>query len=65
MQFEKGEGEAMAMQVAPTPVLEGKNAIRFDRLVKEGLTQKVSFVPTPGINKIREIIANAKPSAKK
>ena len=55
----------MAMQVAPTPVLEGKNAIRFDRLVKEGLTQKVSFVPTPGINKIREIIANAKPSAKK
>ena len=61
----KEREKIMAMQVAPTPVLEGKNSRRFDRLVKEGLAKRVSFAPTPGIEKIRSIIANAKSPSKK
>lgn len=47
----------MSIPVAPTPVLEGKNAKRFDRLVKQGLKNPVEFVPTPEIDEVKKKIA--------
>ena len=50
----------MSIPIAPTPILEGKNARRFDRLIKQGLKKKVDFVPTPGIDKVKRQIIKMK-----
>lgn len=47
----------MSIPVAPTPVLDGKNARRFDRLVKQGLKNPVEFVPTRGLEEAKKKIA--------
>jgi len=47
----------MSIPIAPTPILEGKNAKRFDRLVKQGLKKPVDFVPTPGLEEVKKKIA--------
>ena len=46
----------MSIPIAPTPILEGKNAKRFDRLVKQGLKKPVKFVPTPGLEEVKKKI---------
>ena len=56
---ERGTGE-MSIPIAPTPVLEGKNAKCFDRLVKQGLKKPVDFVPTPGIEAVKKEILKRK-----
>jgi hypothetical protein len=47
----------MSIPIAPTPILEVKNAKRFDRLVKQGLKNTVKFVPTPGLEEVKKKIA--------
>lgn len=47
----------MSIPIAPTPVLEGKNARRFDRIIKQGLKNPVEFVPTPEIDEVKKKIA--------
>jgi hypothetical protein len=47
----------MSIPVAPTPILNGKNAKRFDKLVKQGLKKPVKFVPTPGLEDVKKKIA--------
>lgn len=47
----------MSIPIAPTPVLDGKNARRFDRLVKQGLKNPVKFVSTPGLEEVKKRIA--------
>ena len=49
--------DRMSIPITPTPVLEGKNAKRFDRLVKQGLKKPVKFVPTPGLEEVKNKIA--------
>ena len=46
----------MALQVAPTPVLKGKDVERFDKLVKEGLKKRTKLVPTPKLDEARRKI---------
>ncbi len=47
----------MALPIAPTPVLEGEDAIRFMKHIEWGLKNPVGPVPTPklknGIKKIK------------
>jgi len=47
----------MSIPIALTPILNGKNARRFDRLVKQGLKNPVEFVPTPRIEEAKKRIA--------
>ena len=47
----------MSIQIAPTPILNGKNARRFDKLVKQGLKKSVKFVPVPGLEEVKKEIA--------
>ena len=47
----------MSIQIAPTPILNGKNARRFDKLVKQGLKKPVKFVPVPGLEEVKKEIA--------
>lgn len=47
----------MSIPIAPTPVLEGKNARRFDRIIKQGLKNPVLLVPTPEIDEVKKKIA--------
>jgi len=48
----------MSLPIAPTPVLKGKDAERFEAMVKEGLKHPCGPVPTPGLDQARELILN-------
>jgi len=58
----------MALPIAPTPYLEGRDARRFDRIVADGLRNRIaltrSSVDWKAIHRIqREIAAGEKKSA--
>ncbi len=46
----------MAMPIAPTPVLQGKEAVEFQKRLDADLKRPVKLVPTPKIQKARELI---------
>ncbi len=46
----------MALPIAPTPVLKGKEAADFLAKVERDLKNPVGYVPTPRLAKAREII---------
>lgn len=50
----------MALPIAPTPILEGKEASDFLKKLEEGRKNKKPLVSTPKLNQVREmILANA------
>ena len=40
----------MALPIAPTPVLKGKDADRFEAMIEEGLKHPTGPVPTPKLD---------------
>lgn len=55
----------MAIRIAPTPVLEGKEAADFLKRLAKEQTEKKSLTPTPGLHVVRtKILANAKSGKK-
>lgn len=46
----------MSLPIAPTPILEGKEADDFLRRVEEGLKNPVGPVPTPELERARELV---------
>jgi hypothetical protein len=46
----------MAMPIAPTPVLQGKEAVDFQMRLDADLKRPVKLVKTPKIQKARELI---------
>jgi hypothetical protein len=46
----------MAMPIAPTPVLKGREAVEFQNRLDADLKKPVSLVDTPKIQKAREMI---------
>jgi hypothetical protein len=51
----------MALPITPTPVLEGKDAVRFLQRVQADLKKPVGLVPTPNLDKAKEIFLSKKP----
>ena len=55
----------MALPIAPTPILEGKEASDFLKKLEKGRKDKKPLVSTPKLNQVREMImANAKQEEK-
>ena len=46
----------MALPIAPTPILRGKDAEEFDRKIAEGLKHPVYPVPTPKLENAKRLI---------
>lgn len=46
----------MAIAIAPTPVLKGKDIIEFTKKVEQGLKQPVNLIATPKIENARKLI---------
>ena len=52
----------MALPIAPTPILRGKDADRFLALIEDGLKHPTRPVPTPDIDRfIRRLIDDMQP----
>jgi len=55
----------MALPIAPTPILEGREASNFLKKLKEEFKHKKPLVSTPKLNQVREmILANAEQGKK-
>jgi hypothetical protein len=55
----------MALPIAPTPVLEGREAAEFLKRMTREENEKTSLSPTPNLEKAREkILANARSKKK-
>ncbi len=50
------EGFTMALPIAPTPLLRGKDAERFVRTVARDLKHPASYVPTPKLEEARKLV---------
>lgn len=46
----------MALPIRPTPILEGEEVIDFWRKVEQGLKEPSTYVPTPNLWKVVELI---------
>lgn len=46
----------MARPIEPTPVLRGREAERFERKIKEDLNKPTKLIPTPKLEKARELV---------
>ncbi len=46
----------MAMPIAPTPVLQGKEAVDFQKRLDDDLKRPVELKKTPKLEKARELI---------
>ncbi len=46
----------MALPIAPTPILRGKDAEEFDRKIEYGLKNPVYPVPTPKLDNAKRLI---------
>ncbi|SDU38914.1 MULTISPECIES: hypothetical protein [Desulfobacula] len=46
----------MAIPIAPTPVLKGKEAVEFQKRLDADLKRPVSLVDTPKLEKARKLI---------
>ena len=46
----------MALPIAATPILEGKEAIRFLGQIQSDLKKPVDYKPTPKLGKARKLI---------
>ncbi|MCK5591455.1 MAG: hypothetical protein KAI72_05820 [Candidatus Pacebacteria bacterium] len=46
----------MALPIRPTPVLTGKDADRFEKIIKNG--KKTGPIPTPNLKNVIELIKN-------
>lgn len=46
----------MALPIGATPVLKGKDAERFLKMVRDNENKKVGPTPTPNIEKAKELI---------
>jgi len=46
----------MSLPIRPTPILRGKDAERFEAMVKEGLKNPCGPVPTPKLEQARKLI---------
>jgi hypothetical protein len=55
----------MATHIAPTPVLEGKEAADFLKKIAREQDEKAPLTPTPKLQEVREkILANARSGKK-
>ena len=55
----------MAMPVTPTPMLKGREANKFFKVVCKGLENPASFTPTPNLDQARKIVKNDAAAGKK
>lgn len=46
----------MALPIAPTPILEGKEVVDFLRKVELGLKKPSTYIPTPNLWRVKELI---------
>jgi len=49
-------GLVMALPIAPTPHLNRKESKRFLRLIEEGLKEPAYPIPTPKLEKARQMV---------
>jgi hypothetical protein len=55
----------MAIQIAPTPVLEGQEAADFLKKIAKEQNEKKSLTPTPDLQVVRDrILSNARSGKK-
>ena len=52
----KKGGYNMAMPIAPTPILKGRTARKFDKIIEEGLKSPVGIISTPHLEKARLLV---------
>lgn len=43
----------MALPIAPTPILRGKDVDRFNKMIEEGLKNKKPLPPLPDLSEVR------------
>jgi len=55
----------MALRIAPTPYLKGKDAQEFERKIEEGLKKPATATPTPKLAKANKLIEEYAKSRKK
>jgi hypothetical protein len=48
--------DIMALPIAPTPILRGKEAVDFFRRIEEGLKKPIPLTPTPKLEKAKKLI---------
>ena len=46
----------MALPIAPTPILRGKDVDKFNKIIEEGLKNKKPLPPLPDLSKARRKI---------
>jgi hypothetical protein len=55
----------MALPIAPTPILRGKDARDFEKKIKSDLQKPTALVPTPKLDAARALIQQYANGAKK
>ena len=46
----------MALPIRPTPILKGREAIKFDERIKKDLQRPTRLVPTPKLEEARKLV---------